>query len=159
MATIADFTEVFTQNYLVTGLPDEAVEEIAGLAEFGCMLAGECLIEKGEESDDLFVVLEGTVNIYTTQGDKLGEAGPGSVLGEIALVDAGPRSASGMCVGMVKFAKLPAKRLRQYMANNKEIGFTMLANLSRVLSMRLRSSAEVMEHLRAETMDPWEKSL
>ena len=159
MATIADFSDVFKKNYLVTGLPDAAIEEIAGLAEYGCKLAGECLIDKGETSNDLFVVLEGTVNVYTKQGDKLGEAGPGAVLGEVSLVDAGPRSACGMCVGMVKYAKLPAKELRQYMSDNKEVGFTMLANLSRVLSMRLRSTAEVMEHLRAETMDPWEKAL
>ena len=159
MATIADFTDVFSKNYLVTGLPADAIEEIAGLAEYGCKLAGESLMEKGETSSDLFVILEGTVNVYTKQGDKLGDATPGAVLGEIALVDAGPRSANAVCVGLVKYAQLPAKTLRKYMADNKEIGFTMLANLSRVLSMRLRNSAQVMEHLRAETMDPWENSI
>ncbi|MCH7944560.1 MAG: cyclic nucleotide-binding domain-containing protein [Armatimonadetes bacterium] len=153
------FAEVFKKNYLVTGLDDRAVGEIAELAEVGSAMAGACLIEKGDDSSDLFVILDGTVHVYTKQGNKLGECGPGSVLGEVALVDAGPRSANVMCLGVVTYAKLPAADLRRYMTENKEAGFMMLCNLSRVLSMRLRSSAEVMEDLRAQTVDPWEHAL
>ena len=58
-----------------------------------------------------------------------------------------------------KYAKLPAKELRSYMAGNKDAGFVMLANLARVLSMKLRQNAAVMEDLRAQTQDPWEGSL
>jgi CRP/FNR family transcriptional regulator, cyclic AMP receptor protein len=151
--------EVFAQNYLVTGLPPERVREIAELAEYGVKLAGEDLMVKGEKSSDLFVVLEGRVNIYTPGGDKLGDAGPGSVLGEIALVDDQPRSATATCVGLVKFAKFPAATLRTYMVSNKDAGFTMLANLARVLSMRLRQSSAAMEALFGKAKDAWEHAL
>ena len=153
------FAEVFRKNYLVTGLDDSTVGEIAELAEVGSLMAGACLIDKGDDSSDLFVILDGTVQVYTKRGNKLGDCGPGSVLGEVSLVDAGPRSANVMCLGSVTYAKLPAAELRRYMTENKEAGFTMLANLSRVLSMRLRKSAEVMEDLRAQTVDPWEHAL
>ena len=153
------FAEVFKKNYLVTGLDDGEIGESAELGEVATKMAGESLIEKGEESNDLFVILDGTVNVYTKQGDKLGDCGPGSVLGEVALVDAGPRSANAVCVGVVTYAKLPATDLRRYMTDNRDAGFTMLANLSRVLSMRLRNSAAVMEDLRTQTVDPWENVL
>ena len=153
------FADVFKKNYLVTGLDDRAIAEIAELGEVGTKMPGECLIEKGDASNDLFVILDGIVNVYTKQGDKLGDCGPGSVLGEVALVDAGPRSANAGCVGVVTYVRLPAAELRKYMSANKEAGFTMLCNLARVLSMRLRNSAEVMEDLRAQTVDPWEKAL
>ena len=153
---IADYADVFKKNYLVAGLSDEEIDKIAELAEFGCLLADECLIKKDDKSSDLFVILEGVVCVYTDKGDKLGDCGPGSVIGEVALVDAGPRSATALCMGQVKFARLPAKELRAYMSQNREVGFTMLANLSRVLSMRLRQSATVMEDLRAKTFDHWE---
>ncbi|HXH59933.1 MAG TPA: cyclic nucleotide-binding domain-containing protein [Fimbriimonadaceae bacterium] len=153
------YEEVFKKNYLVSGLSDEKIAEVAALAENGCKLAGEPLIEKGDKSGDLFVILDGTVNVFTAKWDKISESGPGSVLGEVALVDAGPRSASAVCKGLVHFARLPAKELRAYMAANKDVGFVMLANLSRVLSMRLRQTAEVMEDLRAKTADPWQHAL
>ena len=153
---IADYADVFKKNYLVAGLSDEEIDQIAELAEFGCLLADECLIKKGDTSSDLFVILEGVVCVYTDKGDKLGDCGPGSVIGEVALVDAGPRSATARCMGQVKFARLPAKELRAFMSQNRDVGFTMLANLSRVLSMRLRQSATVMEDLRAKTYDHWE---
>ena len=89
---IADYADVFKKNYLVAGLSDEEIDKIAELAEFGCLLADECLIKKGDTSSDLFVILEGVVCVYTDKGDKLGDCGPGSVIGEVALVDAGPRS-------------------------------------------------------------------
>ncbi len=153
------YADVFRKNYLVHGLPDSTIEEIGALAAFEGGLAGDVLVKKGEKSSDLYVILDGTVNILTDKGDKLTEVGPGSVLGEVALVDAGPRSATAVCKGMVKFAKLPAKELRAYMANNKDAGFVMLANLSRVLSMRLRQTSIAIEDLRAKTEDPWKGSL
>jgi CRP-like cAMP-binding protein len=153
------YADVFKKNYLVHGLPDTTIEEIGALASFDGGLAGDVLVKKGEKSSDLFVILDGTVNILTDKGDKLTEVGPGSVLGEVALVDAGPRSATAVCKGLVKFAKLPAKELRAYMAKNKDAGFVMLANLSRVLSMRLRQTSIAIEDLRAKTEDPWKGSL
>jgi CRP/FNR family cyclic AMP-dependent transcriptional regulator len=151
--------DVFKKNYLVHGLPDSAIEEIAALAECNGGLAGEVIVNKGEKSSDLFVILDGTVNILSDKGDKLAEVGPGAVLGEIALVDAGPRSADAVCKGLVHYAKLPAKELRAYMAKNKDAGFVMLANLARVLSMRLRNTSVAVEDLRAKTEDPWKGSL
>ncbi len=149
------FADVFKKNYLVAGLDDGAIGEISDLGKVDSMMPGESLIEKGDDSSDLFVILDGVVNVYTKGGDKLGDCGPGSVLGEVALVDAGPRSANAVCVGVVTYSRLPAAGLRKYMSANREAGFTMLANLSRVLSMRLRNSATVMEDLRAQTVDPW----
>ena len=149
------YADVFKKNYLVHGLPDATIQEIAGLAQYDGGLANDVLVKKGENSGDLFVILDGTVNILTEGGDKLAEVGPASVLGEVALVDAGPRSATAVCRGMVKYAKLPAKELRSYMAKNKEAGFVMLANLARVLSMRLRNTSVAVEDLRAKTEDPW----
>lgn len=151
--------EVFRNNYLVHGLPEETINEIMALAVIDGKIAGEALIDKGQKGSDLFVILEGRVNVYTEKGDKLAESGPGSVLGEVALVDNGPRSATAVCVGKVRYARLPAEALRRYMSSNRDAGFVMLANLSRVLSMRLRNTAVVMEDLKAQKADPWKNAL
>jgi hypothetical protein len=42
------------------------------------------------------------------------------------------------------------------MARNREVGFLMLANLARVLSMRLRNLDQVVEGLFGKARDPWD---
>ncbi len=154
----AENLEALGKCYLMSGLSPEAVTDVAGIAECGTMLAGESLTEAGQRGCDLFVILEGKVVINTKGGDKLADAGPGSVVGEIALVDDQPRSATVVCAGLVRYARFPAKELRAYMAKNRETGFAMLANLSRVLSMRLRQTDHALDLLHDKTRDPWEHS-
>jgi|SRR5579871_2817665 len=151
--------DVFRKNYLVYGLKDEIIDQIESLAQPQTFLAREFLVRNGERSGDLYVILEGEVLVCTTAGDELARCGPGSVLGEVALVDDQPRSADGVCKGMVKVARLPAKDLRSFMAKNHEAGFVMLANLARVLSNRLRKTSAVVEDLAAHPKDPWDHAL
>jgi CRP-like cAMP-binding protein len=96
------------------------------------------------------VILEGRVNVLTSDGDKLAEVGPGSVLGEIELIDAGPKTANAICVGLVDLARIPVPALRALMKSDLELGFTILANLSRVLCGRLRKADNMLESLMDE---------
>ena len=154
-AQLAQYMDVFKKNHLVFGLPDSAVEQIAELARYRVALAGETLIEKGDKGSDLYILLEGQVNLYGPDGDKMGTIEPPSILGEIALVDDLERTANVVCIGLVKCALLPGNDLRRYMGRNKEYGFTMLSNLARVLSMRLRKTNVQLLDLMDRTQDPW----
>lgn len=151
--------DVFRKNYLVYGLKDEVIDQIEALATEETFLAQEFLVRYGQKSSDLYVILDGKVLVCTSSGDELAQIGPGSVIGEVSLVDDQPRSADAVCMGRVKAAKLPAKELRGFMARNPEAGFLMLANLSRVLSNRLRKTSAVVEDLAAHPKDPWNHAL
>lgn len=153
-----DTLETFMKNFLVQGLPEAATAEIAALAQNVAFEKGDALISKHDKSTDLFVILEGQVNIYNAVGDKLGEAGPGNVLGEVALVDDQPRSADAVALGFVRAAKLPGGELRKYMGAHRDVGFIMLANLCRVLTMRLRGVNVYIEDLTINSRDPWKFS-
>src|SRR5690242_12282868 len=120
--------DVFKNNYLVYGLPQDKIDELAALACFETKLPHEAICVKGSTGCDLFVVLDGRVNITSKNGEKLAEVGPGAVIGEVALVDDQPRSANAVCVTAVHYARLPAKELRGYMVKHKDVGFHMLAN-------------------------------
>jgi CRP/FNR family cyclic AMP-dependent transcriptional regulator len=151
--------DVFRKNYLVFGLKDEVIDEIEKLAQPQTFLAQEFLVRTGEKSSDLFVILDGKVLVCTAAGDQLAEIGPGSVLGEVALVDDQPRCADAVCRGLVKAARFPAKDLRGFMAKNTDAGFVMLANLARVLSNRLRKTDAAVEDLAAHPKDAWSNAL
>lgn len=154
-----DHHDAFAENYLVHGLPREVVEEIEGLATYQTFVARDVLLRMGEKSSDLYVILEGRVQILTEGGELLAEIGPPNVIGEVSLVDDQPRSANAVCLGVVKVARLPAKDLRSYMAKNPAAGFPMLSNLARVLSMRLRKADATVESLAANPKDAWAHAL
>jgi signal transduction histidine kinase len=63
--------------------------------------AGEILIRQGDPGDSLFVVLRGALSVWVTDtsGERLdlSTVSPGGYVGEIALLDGGPRSASVAC--------------------------------------------------------------
>jgi CRP/FNR family cyclic AMP-dependent transcriptional regulator len=146
MAATLDITQ-FSKNYLVRGLTPAQVGEIAALATTKKYSALERVITAGTKSAELYVILSGTVRVHLPWGDKLAEPGPGSVLGEMALIDAQPRSADVNCVGEVELAVFDAQALRKYMNANKDVGFTMLVNLAQVLSGRLRDVNAKIEFL------------
>ena len=59
--------------------------------------AGEVVIREGEAGGWCFVIAEGTIDVTVSRSrgtSRLATLGPGKVVGEIALVDRGPRSAS-----------------------------------------------------------------
>lgn len=150
--------EAFKRNYLVCGLPEEAIAEVWALSVQEAHLARETLIRINEKSSDLYVILDGQVHVMTQDGDLLAEPGPGSVLGEMGLIDDRPRSAEVVCVSLTKVAKLPAKELRSYMNTKRDVGFVILANLARVLSGRLRQADMKIDTL-LDGGDPWKNSL
>jgi CRP-like cAMP-binding protein len=149
--------DVFKKNYLVVGLDEPAIKEISELAELKVYMAQELIIKQGEKSSDLFVVLDGRVKVITPSGDYLADVGPGSVLGEVSLIDAQPRSADAICVGTVRAAKIPAKQLRDLMNVKREMGFIVMVNLARVLCNRLRAASSRIDHL--VSSDQWRGSV
>ncbi|MHB8637728.1 MAG: Crp/Fnr family transcriptional regulator [Fimbriimonadaceae bacterium] len=146
MAATLDISQ-FSKNYLVRGLTPEAIAGIAALGTVKKFHALDRIITAGTKSAELYVILTGTVRVHLPWGDKLAEPGPGSVLGEMALVDAQPRSADVVCVGEVEVAIFDAKTLRKHLNTNREVGFTVLVNLAQVLSGRLRDSNAKIEFL------------
>ena len=151
--------EIFKKNYLVLGLTPDQISDIASLATFKRLTAQERLIRMGDQSGDLYVVLNGKLVVLTPDGDKLSEIGPGSVLGEISLIDARPRTADVVCVGLVDVAIIPANDLRRKMNSDRAMGFVVLANLARVLCGRLRQANEKLDELYEKAGDVWTNAL
>ena len=56
--------------------------------------AGQVVFQEGEPGDNLYIVVEGEVAITMDRGYVLETVGPGGIVGELALVDDKPRSAT-----------------------------------------------------------------
>jgi hypothetical protein len=67
---------------------------------------GEVLTEQGEQGDELFLLLDGVLRVEV-DGEALAEIGPGAVLGERAILEAGRRTASLTAVTACTVAEAP----------------------------------------------------
>lgn len=78
---------------LFAGLGGREIERLGQLADEVDVPAGKVLMRQGERGAELFVVVSGSVTVER-DGRALGSRGAGEILGEIALVDGGPRTAT-----------------------------------------------------------------
>jgi len=82
---------------LFADLDDRSIQAVAVLAREETHKATEILMLEGEQGDAFFVIVEGTVRIE--RGERpIRSMGPGGFLGEIALFERRPRTATATCV-------------------------------------------------------------
>jgi CRP/FNR family transcriptional regulator, cyclic AMP receptor protein len=79
--------------WLFSGCTEHEVERIAALAVRRTAQAGEELTRQGEDGSEFFVVVAGDA-VASVDGDPVGDLGPGSFFGEMALIDGGERTAT-----------------------------------------------------------------
>jgi len=68
--------------------------------------AGETLVEQGDEGRELFLILDGIVDVEV-DGEEVAELGPGTLLGEMALLEGGKRTASVYATTRVRAVVIP----------------------------------------------------
>jgi CRP-like cAMP-binding protein len=67
--------------------------ELSALVDEVRVPAGRVLCEQGRGGEEFFVIVEGSVRVER-DGRELAVLGPGQFLGEISLIDEGPRTAT-----------------------------------------------------------------
>lgn len=132
--------DAIRHNYLLRDLSEEGLNSIAVLSSIVDFSGGDVIIRQFDKKNDLFIILEGSARINTFSGDMLAELGPGSVVGEISLVDEKPRSATVVSVGSTKAAKISSEALRGLLSARPDIAATIYKNISLVLCARIRNA-------------------
>jgi CRP-like cAMP-binding protein len=87
------------------------------------LAAGDTLISQGEESNELYLVLDGVLTV-SVDGQDLAEVGPGVIVGERAALEAGVRTSTLTAVTRVKVAvarheKIDPAKLRRLAAGHR----------------------------------------
>ena len=114
---------------------------------------GEIIIREGADAKLFFVVARGTVSVQIRvhgQGDRkkrVASIGPGLSFGEMALLDGGKRSADIVADERVICYGLAVEQLQELAAEHPNIMITILSNLTREFSERLRHANEEISAL------------
>lgn len=81
------------QLSLFEGVAPEVLQAIAAMLQKRAVAAGECFAKEGELGDSMFIIATGKVKVHR-EDVTFAELGPGNLVGEFALIDTEPRSAS-----------------------------------------------------------------
>lgn len=107
---------------------------------------GDVLFHEGEFGDVMFVIQSGAVRITKAIGgdDKvLAVLGPGEFLGEMAILNGKPRTATATVVETTRCLVIDAKTLESMVARNAEIALRLIKKLAK----RLDSADTLVEIL------------
>jgi CRP-like cAMP-binding protein len=85
----------------MAGIPDEELEAVAGAASEREFAPGETLMSEGDFGHCLFLIEEGAARV-SVDGTSVGEVGPGEVVGEVAVLASGRRTASVVATSSVR---------------------------------------------------------
>ncbi len=64
-----------------------------GLAKRKKLDPGDTLVEQGAPGNELYLLIDGVLTVHV-DGDEVGELGPGAIVGELALLEGGVRTAT-----------------------------------------------------------------
>ena len=110
-----DKLEVLRSVPLFADLDERSLQAVAVLAREASFKAGDFLMLEGETGDEFYVIVEGTVRIE--RGDRtIRSMTAGGFLGEVALVDRRPRSATATCVSDVRLLEIRGHEFERLMA-------------------------------------------
>ncbi len=93
------------------------------------MADGTVIVDQGQLGREAFVILNGTV-IVRRRDRKIATLGPGDVVGELALLDHGPRTASAICDGTCTLFVLDQRHFRGVIEDHPTIAMKLLATLA-----------------------------
>lgn len=115
---------------------------------------GKELLSQGDAGDNLLILTEGSarVSMLSPNGREivLAYAEPGAVLGEIALIDGGERTASVTATSAGSALQLGRNALRDFAASHPDFAWSLMQQLAR----RLRTADQTIESDRAYASGP-----
>jgi len=132
----------FNTNNILAGLPTGFVSPLLASAPTQTLRAGKLLFEKGDPGDGCYWLQTGNVKISVASDRGMEKVlailGPGSIVGELSMIDGMPRSANVEAVTDCQFAFISRASFLERLQQRVEIYNYLLTTLSQ----RLRQADE-----------------
>ena len=137
--------ELMQQAASLAGMSRAEAEAVVDAMKPLHVLADTLLFEEGDATDNdyMVLVLDGQLRVVSSANIPDGEVvisvvGPGSLLGEMGVIDGGPRSASCTALTDVKLGVLSRQALLSLIEQHPSVGARLLLGVSRIITGRLR---------------------
>ena len=114
---------------------------------------GEIIIQQGEVGEHMYVIQEGSVEIFMEKGGqevKLAEKGQGDFIGEMAIFDRDVRSASVRALGEVRVLTVDKRNFLRRIHTDPSLAFRIVETMS----LRIRTLNKEVAQLRGHQENP-----
>ena len=122
-------------------MDDESRERFVTYGEAQQISPGQIVINEGEANLNLYIVLSGSFKISTAatgQEVHLDNVGPGDCLGEVAVFQPGPTSATVTCTEPAVLWHIDVNHLQQFLTDWPHAGCAAILGINTILSRRLK---------------------
>ena len=142
---------------LFGGLGDETLETFVAVLERIELPSGSVVFHEGEAGRDLFVILDGEVEVLrrSKRGHETRVAllGLGDWFGEMSILDVLPRSATMRVVAPAQLLRFSAQDLDTLYRRDVRAYSLLVLNIAREISRRLRVADGLLAELVGNMMD------
>lgn len=161
-----DAEQLFAESILFRGLSTDEVREIMRACEQRNFEAGDVLFQQGDPARALYMLQSGEIEVSakTEFGGNLilAQLGPGAVVGEMALLEGGPRSATVEVLSSCVAFMLSQTAFHALREQKRHAAYKLILNLAMTLGDRRRQADarvwEVFENP-AQHIDVFESQL
>ena len=135
-------------NPMFRGLSDKQLEEVIQVLDEVHVNAGEIIATEGDPASELYFIKSGTAEVFKKEPEldyehRLSTLSTGDSIGEMAVLDCKPRSASVRAVSDCSLLMLKNDKLQSLSAAEESAYSKIKSNLSCEMSERLRQTNEM----------------
>lgn len=133
-------------------LDENDTRTLSRYLEFQKLNRGEVLFREGDPGDFVVFIFKGSVEVSTLSHEgepfSLAQLGWGTSVGEMALIDELPRSATAHVVDDVELFILSRASFNDILQRHHKLGVRLLMGIAWTLSLRLRyNSRRLIDHV------------
>jgi CRP/FNR family cyclic AMP-dependent transcriptional regulator len=121
--------ESLKQVPLFSACTKKELEKVARASDEVTMTAGTLIVDQGQTGREAFVILDGEV-VVKRNNRKVATLGSGAVLGELSLLDHGPRTATAICETDCTLLVIEGRRFLGVLDDVPAISHKLLASLA-----------------------------
>jgi CRP/FNR family transcriptional regulator len=126
---MADVTDALARVPLFSGVGKKDLEQLARRLSERTFAAGDAVAQEGRSGVGFFVIEDGTAKVEVG-GEEVRQLGPGDYLGEIALIDEGPRSATVTATSDLRCRGMAAWEFRSFVQEHPEVAWPLLQTMA-----------------------------
>jgi len=145
--------EILRRSLIFSGLHDDELAELGGLAIERDFKPGEFVFWDGDAPDWFYMVAEGAVKVFkhSSSGKEFLIAffGPGEMFGEVAVFENKPYPASAQAVAETKILEIKRDDFLDFLAHRPEVTMRIIS----VLGGRLRDAQSRLRDLAGERVE------
>lgn len=132
MAATLEKVLLLKKSEIFAEVPGEALTSLVHLAEEQTFRRDEQLCREGDEGNVLYVIVEGRVSV-SSDGHELAQLGPGEAVGEMAVLDTQPRSATVTAIEQTRVLAMGREEFLEVLQEQWELAEGVILMLTRRL--------------------------